>query len=82
MTNIQNACVLLIRELYKTETVGGDIHIVTDDANVTDDDLEWAQQYIALRKKNETDTGRLELAILAVLRLMTESERLECVEKA
>lgn len=82
MTNIQNACVLLIRELYKTETVGGDIHIVTDDANVTDDDLEWAQQYIALRKKNETDAGRLELAILAVLRLMTESERLECVEKA
>ena len=82
MNNIQNACVLLIRELYKTETVGGDIHIVTDDANVTDDDLEWAQQYIALRKKNETDTGRLELAILAVLRLMTESERLECVEKA
>ena len=82
MTNIQNACVLLIRELYKTETVGGDIHIVTDDANVTDDDLEWAQQYIALRKKNETDAGRLELAILSVLRLMTESERLECVEKA
>ena len=82
MTNIQNACVLLIRELYKTESAGGDIHIVTDDANVTDDDLEWAGQYIALRKKNETDTGRLELAILAVLRLMTESERLECVEIA
>ena len=82
MTNIQNACVLLIRELYKTESAGGDIHIVTDDANVTDDDLEWATQFIALRKKNETDTGRLELAILSVLRLMTESERLECVEKA
>ena len=30
MTNIQNACVLLIRELYKTERVGGDLHIVTD----------------------------------------------------
>ena len=82
MTNIQNACVLLIRELYKTEPTGGDLHIVTDDANVTDDDLEWAEQYIAIRKKNETDTGRLELAILAVLRLMTESERLECVETA
>ena len=82
MTNIQNACVLLIRELYKTESAGGDIHIVTDDANVTDDDIEWAAQFIALRKKNETDNGRLELAILSVLRLMTESERLECVEKA
>jgi len=82
MTNIQNACVLLIRELYKTEPVGGDIHVVTDDANVTDDDLEWAAQFIVLRKKNETDAGRLELAILSVLRLMTESERLECVEKA
>ena len=80
MTNIQNACVLLIRELYKTEPTGGDLHIVTDDANVTDDDLEWATQFIALRKKS--DTGRLELAILAVLRLMTESERLECVEIA
>lgn len=30
MTNIQNACVLLIRELYKTEPAGGDLHIVTD----------------------------------------------------
>ena len=51
MTNIQNACVLLIHELYKTEPVGGELHIVTDDYNVDAGSLEWCRLYMFTRKR-------------------------------
>jgi hypothetical protein len=82
MTNIQNACVLLIRELYKTEPVGGDLHIVTDDYNVDAESLEWCEFHVNDRGGEETEIGKLELAILLLLWLMTEEGREECVEKA
>lgn len=82
MTNIQNACVLLIRELYKTEPVGGDLHIVTDDCNVDAESLVWCELHIYERSREKTEIGKLELAILCLLWLMTEEEREECVEKA
>ena len=82
MTNIQNACVLLIRELYKTEPVGGDLHIVTDDYNVDTESIAWCELYINERGREKTEIGKLELAILWLLWLMTEEEREECVEKA
>lgn len=81
MTNIQNACMLLIKELYKTEPVGGDLHIVTDDCNVTDYDLAWCEFYIKKQGREHTKTARLELAILWLLALMNEREREECVLK-
>lgn len=82
MTNIQNACVLLIHELYKTEPVGGEIHIVTDDFNVHDEDLCWCEHYIKRQKKEHKPIGKLELAILWLLAMMTEEEREECVVNA
>lgn len=82
MTNIQNACVLLIRELYKTEPTGGDLHIVTDDFNVENSHLAWCEYYIKQQGKENTQIGRLELGILWLLAMMTEEEREECVETA
>lgn len=82
MTNIQNACVLLIRELYKTEPTGGDLHVVTDDYDVDVESLAWCELYINERGREKTEIGKLELAILWLLWLMTEEEREECVEKA
>lgn len=82
MTNIQNACVLLIRELYKTEPTGGDLHIVTDDFNVDAESLTYGELYIYERGKENTEIGKLELAILMLLWMMTEPEREECVEQA
>ena len=82
MNNIQNACVLLIRELYKTEPVGGELHIVTDDCNVDAESIAWCELYINERGREKTEIGKLELAILWLLWLMTEEEREECVIKA
>lgn len=79
MNNIQNACALLIQELYKTEPTGGDIHIVTDDFNVENSDLAWCEHYIKEQNKQTTDVGILELAILWGLALLTEKERMEVV---
>lgn len=81
MTNIQNACVLLIRELYKTEPTGGDLHIVTDDFNVDFESLVWCEYYIEQQGKETTAVGKIELVILWLLAMMTEQEREECVEK-
>lgn len=77
--NVQRACLLLIRELYKTEPCGGDLHIVTDDCNIEDGSLEWCESFIGRNGKAETAIGRLELAILRLLRLMTLDEREEVV---
>lgn len=82
MTNVQNACVLLINELYKKEPVGGELHIVTDDFNVSDSDLAWCEHYIKQQGKENTATGKLELAILWILAMMTEEEREECAFNA
>lgn len=79
LNNVQRACLLLIRELYKTEPCGGDLHIVTDDCNIEDDDIDWAESFIGRNGKSETAIGRLELAILRLLRLMTLDEREEVV---
>ena len=77
--NVQRACLLLIRELYKTEPCGCDLHIVTDDCNIDDDDIDWAESFIGRNGKAETEIGRLELSILRLLRMMTLSEREEVV---
>ena len=77
--NVQRACFLLIRELYKTEPCGGDLHIVTDDCNIEDGSLEWCESFIGRNGKSETAIWRLELAILRLLRLMTLDEREEVV---
>lgn len=82
MTNIQAACVLLIHELYKTEPVGGDLHIVVDDCNVTNENLAWCEHYIREKHDVITQTVLLEFTILGLLALMTEPEREECVNKA
>lgn len=82
MTNIQNACVLLIRELYKTEPTGGDMHIVTDDFNVEDIHLRWCMQHIGEYISKNDRVEMLEEAIIRVLGLLTEDERMEVVTKA
>jgi hypothetical protein len=58
------------------------LHIVTDDYNVDTESLEWCEFHINDRSREETEIGKLELAILWLLRSMTEEEREECVEKA
>lgn len=77
--NVQRACLLLIRELYKTEPCGGDLHIVTDDGNIENGSLEWCESFITRNGKAETEIGRLELSILRLLRMMTLDEREEVV---
>lgn len=79
MNNIQNACALLIQELYMTEPTGGDVHIITDDFNVEDCHLAQCEHYIKQQRKENTDTGKLELAILWLLATMTEEKRMEVV---
>lgn len=77
--NVQRACLILIRELYKTEPCGGDLHIVTDDGNIENGSLEWSESFITRNGKAETEIGRLELSILRLLRMMTLDEREEVV---
>lgn len=84
MTNIQNACVLLIRELYKTEPTGGDLHIVTDDFNVSNSDLYWCEDNIGkyIDEDNKEFVKKLETSIVSVLELLTIEERFEVVREA
>lgn len=75
MNKIQTACAFLISKLYETEPTGGDIHVVTDDGNLRNSDLEWCESYIKERKVENTEIGRLELSILKLLSILSEEDR-------
>jgi len=70
-----------IAEVYRWNEVGGNLHIVIDDMNVEDHWLASCRQSI---EKNESggQQGQVkaELACLAVMQPLTESERIKAIE--
>lgn len=80
MNKIQEACAFLIFELYDTEPCGGDLHIITDDGNLRDSDIEFCEKWIAKRGVGKTTIGRLELVILQLLLMLSVEEREELYE--
>lgn len=53
--------VMLIKELYKTEGAGGLLHIVVDDGNVEDDDIQFCIDYC--NEKENKDNPKRELCL-------------------
>ena len=58
-----------VAELYTVHLVGGKMHIVTDDWNVEDEDVEFCKEEI------EKDGDELERACLAAFLALTQTER-------
>lgn len=64
----------MIHILYEYCCVGGCCHVVTDDDNIYDDDLEWVISYAENERKNEIDS-ELSAAICKILKSMTFLQR-------
>jgi hypothetical protein len=79
----------LIRELYEFDCVGGCAHIVTDDWNLEDDNIEYCLNYCKgedakERYENEDAEFLIGLAetALEALKFMTEPERASAIALA
>ena len=64
----------MIHILYEYCCTGGCCHVVTDDDNIYDDDLEWVISYAENERKNEIDS-ELSAAICKILKSMTFLQR-------
>ena len=69
-------CEILLDALYKFTPVGGNLHIITDDGNVQDSDINFCRNYI---RDNPHDSPKaqqaIEYAILDLLSLYDEKDR-------
>ena len=62
-------CVHLVIDLYKVKSSGGAAHVVTDDYNMEDENIEFC---LNLAKENGS---HLEIAVLELMQTMTLDER-------
>jgi hypothetical protein len=74
------AAVSLVREVYEWNGAGGNLHIVLDDWNTEDSNLDFCEGWIASHE-HECSRGQIEAerACLAAFRAMTEYERDSCL---
>ena len=73
--------VSLIKELYKKEPVGGMLHIVLDDFNIDDDDLEWCIEYCNQEENRDRHDRDICIEIAQkMLKLSREARTLICYQ--
>lgn len=90
-TQAMSRCAFLVRELDDVQSVGGALHIVTDDYNLEDEHLEYCRDIVARRDhwsfeqtapENVEGLARLKTEILDLLSVMTLEERYQTMELA
>lgn len=66
----------LRKEIYSRCLTGGDLHIVLDDGNVKDSDLDFCREEIRVNRYcNDDHTLLFESAVLDILYSLTEEQR-------
>lgn len=79
-------CIELIKMIYRHRAAGGCMHLVLDDDNVGDEDVDSCAKFITETAKEDDARNTwfhcIEMAVCALLRMMTEDERTELIEQA
>ena len=70
----------LIKQIYRKNAVGGALHVVLDDGNVTDEDVLWCLQETIPQEKE--DKKLFEQCAINLIKLGTKGRRLYCIDKA
>jgi hypothetical protein len=67
----------LIQEIYKTESTGGDCHIVLDDFNIENDHIQWCIDWINRNEIPEIgpEVKAIELECMNLMLTMSIDER-------
>lgn len=73
-TPIVDDAVRAVRDLYERHAAGGAMHIVTDDDNVEDHDVEWCLENLC-EHEDDPATGAVSFQVGLLFREMTEAER-------
>lgn len=71
----------LIKQIYAKYPVGGALHIVLDDDNVSDEDICWCMIH-EIPKVTPEDLPLFEKCATNLIMLKTEQRRNECIKKA
>ncbi|CAB4151703.1 hypothetical protein UFOVP591_31 [uncultured Caudovirales phage] len=69
-----NLCVELISEIYQVQSVGGHLHIFSEDWNLYDDDLEFCLN-AALKEEDPEDGSSQVIEVCKLLLEMTREQR-------
>lgn len=79
-------CIELIKMIYRNHAAGGGMHIVLDDGNTEDSNVEFCVKYIANEAQTDDPHNTwfhcIEMACAMLLSEMEEGERIEIIEQA